>query len=81
MCVPMGIGSLGTGVTDSFFKIPRGLWESNLDPREEQPVHLTAEPLFAFPEPACHCVTEAGLLLVVLLSYMLQLKRYSITPG
>jgi hypothetical protein len=38
-----GISSLGTGVTVSW-ESPSGCWELNLDPLEEQPVLLTAEP-------------------------------------
>jgi hypothetical protein len=35
--------SPGTGVTDSC-KLPRGWWERNLDPLQEQPVLLAPEP-------------------------------------
>ena len=37
------IRSPGTEVTDGH-ELPSGCWELNLDPLEEQPVHLTAEP-------------------------------------
>jgi hypothetical protein len=38
-----GIRFPGTGVTDGC-ELSFGCWESNLDPLEEQPVPLTAEP-------------------------------------
>jgi hypothetical protein len=51
------VGSLGTGVPDSC-ELPCGFWELNLDPLEEQPVLLTAEPslqllLFFFLSRLC----------------------------
>jgi hypothetical protein len=40
-----GVGSLGTGVTDSY-ELPCGCWELNLGPLEEQPATQTVWLLF-----------------------------------
>ena len=39
-----GVGSPGSGVTDSCGATPLRCWELNLGPLECQPVHLTTEP-------------------------------------
>ena len=45
MYAEKGIGSPGTGVTDSY-ELSCGCWELTLDPLEEQPELLTSEPSF-----------------------------------
>ena len=43
-----GVRSPGTGITEGC-ELPRGYWELNLGPLEEQPVYLTTEPSLQLP--------------------------------
>ena len=48
VCLCEGVGSPGTGVTDSC-ELPYGCWELNSGFLEEQPVLFTAEPSLSSP--------------------------------
>jgi hypothetical protein len=52
VCLREGVGSPGTGVTDSC-ELPSGCWELNLGPLGEQPVLLVTEP--SFQPSMVHC--------------------------
>ena len=56
VCLCEGVGSPGTGVTDSC-ELPCGCWVLNLSSLEEQPGLLTAEP----PLQPLQCILEVSL--------------------